>query len=46
MDNNLYILAELDEDTKLKLKTYEKIILENGLIGKQTKDIPYHITLH
>ena len=45
MDKNLYILAELDNETQLLLKNYEKIILENGFIGKQTKDIPYHITL-
>jgi len=46
MNKNLYILAELDEGTQKKLKLYEKIILENGLTGKQTKDIPYHITLN
>ncbi len=45
MDKNLYILAELDEDTQIILNNYEKIILANGFIGKQTKDIPYHITL-
>ena len=45
MDKKLYILAELDDDTQRIIKYYEKIILENGFIGKQTKDIPYHITL-
>jgi 2'-5' RNA ligase len=38
-------VAELDDNTQDMIKKFEKIILENGLIGKQTKDIPYHITL-
>jgi 2'-5' RNA ligase len=45
LDKNLYIIGELDDDSQNLLKNYEKIISENGLIGKQTKDIPYHITL-
>ena len=45
MDKNLYILAELDDETQKILNNYNKIILENGFIGKQTKDIPYHITI-
>ncbi|HCC37206.1 MAG TPA: 2'-5' RNA ligase [Treponema sp.] len=45
MDKNLYIVAELDDDTQKLIKGYERIILENGFIGSQTKDIPYHITL-
>jgi 2'-5' RNA ligase len=45
MDKLLYIVAELDDDTQAKIKELEKIIFENGFIGKQTKDIPYHITL-
>ena len=45
MDNKLYLLAELDDDTQKIIKNYEKIMLENGFIGIQTKDIPYHITL-
>ena len=45
MDKKLYLLAELDETSQLEIKEIEKIIIENGFIGKQTKDIPYHITL-
>ena len=45
MDKKLYIIAELDDDTQKMIKNYEKIIQENGFVGKQTKDIPYHITL-
>jgi 2'-5' RNA ligase len=45
VDKKLYLLAELDNDTQIKLKEFEKIIIENDLVGKQTKDIPYHITL-
>ena len=45
MDKKLYILAELDDDTQKIIKNYEEIIKDNGFVGKQTKDIPYHITL-
>ena len=45
MDKKLYLIAELDEDSQIAIKEYEKIISECGLIGKQTKNIPYHITL-
>ena len=45
MEKNLYLLAELDENTQILIKNYEKVIVENGFIGKQTNDIPYHITL-
>ena len=45
MDKKLYIIAELDEDSQMMIKEYEKIIIENGFFGKQTKNIPYHITL-
>jgi 2'-5' RNA ligase len=45
LDKKLYLIAELDNDTQKIIKKYEKIILENGFTGNQTKDIPYHITL-
>ena len=45
MDKQLYLLAEFDENTQAEIKKIEKIIAENGLSGKQTKNIPYHITL-
>lgn len=35
--------AEHDNNTQVKIKNYEKIILENGFIGRQTKDHPCHI---
>ena len=46
MEKKLFILAELDEETQTQIKELEKIILENGLTGQQTKDIPYHITIN
>ncbi|GHV24154.1 hypothetical protein FACS189498_0690 [Spirochaetia bacterium] len=45
MDSSLYLLAELDNDTQIKIKEIEEIIIKNGFSGKQTKNIPYHITL-
>ena len=45
MNKFLYLLAELDNNSQIIFKEYEKIITENGFIGNQTKDIPYHITL-
>jgi len=45
LDKKLYLLAELDDASQLEIKEIEKIIIENGFIGEQTKDIPYHITL-
>ena len=45
VDKKLYLIAELDDESQLVLKEFKKIISENGIIGKQTKDIPYHVTL-
>jgi 2'-5' RNA ligase len=45
MDKKLYLLAELDDDTQKEFINIEKVILENGINGSQTKNIPYHITL-
>lgn len=45
MEKSLYLLAELDNDTQLKIRKFEKIISGNGFIGRQTLNIPYHITL-
>jgi len=44
-DKQLYLLAELDDNSQKEFRKFEKIIAEKGIIGKQTKDIPYHITL-
>lgn len=41
----LTIYAVLDNATQDKLNTLQQYLLKNKLIGTQTKDIPYHITL-
>ena len=41
----LYILAQFDEETQNILTDYYNILCQNGFIGNQTKDIPYHFTL-
>jgi 2'-5' RNA ligase len=45
VDKKLYLIAELDNDSQIKFKEFNKVILENGFVGTQTKEIPYHITL-
>lgn len=44
-DKALYLIAEFDEFTSEKLKHIEKKLRKNGIFGKQTAGIPYHITL-
>jgi len=44
-DKALCFLAQFDEETQNTLVGYYDIFKQNGLIGKQTKDIPYHFTL-
>jgi 2'-5' RNA ligase len=46
MDKYLCILAELEDDVQNSLQMYEELISENGFINKQTKGLPYHITLN
>lgn len=41
----LYLIAEFDEDTTEKFKHIEKLLRKNGIFGRQTAGIPYHITL-
>jgi len=41
----LYLLAQFDEESQKKLTDYYDILCQNGFIGNQTKDIPYHFTL-
>ncbi|MFH1512745.1 MAG: 2'-5' RNA ligase family protein [Bacillota bacterium] len=44
-DRHLYAVAQFDAQTDKKLNDlYQKLVAE-GLIGTQTKGIPYHITL-
>jgi 2'-5' RNA ligase len=45
-DKKLYLLAVLDDNTQsIFRKIYDDIVLKNNIIGKQTKNIPYHISL-
>ena len=44
-DKYLYLLAQFDKRTQEILTGYYDILQQNGFIGNQTKNIPYHITL-
>jgi 2'-5' RNA ligase len=44
-EKRLYPLAVLDEATQKKMAEYYALLTEQGYIGRQTKDIPYHFTL-
>ena len=44
-DKALYLLAQFDGETQNILANYNNILCQNGFIGNQTKDIPYHFTL-
>lgn len=44
-DKILCILAQYDEETQQKLKDIQQVLLENGFVGRQTADVPYHMTL-
>ena len=41
----LYLLAQFDDETQDILSSYYETLQHHGLIGKQTKNIPYHFTL-
>jgi len=41
----LCLLATFDEETTKRMKRIEGILSEEGFNGKQTTDIPHHITL-
>ena len=45
MDKALYVLAEFDKETQETLRGYYETLVSSGIIGTQTKDIPYHFTL-
>ena len=45
MDKALYVLATFDEDTSNTMALIYKDIERCGIVGSQTKDIPYHLTL-
>ena len=44
-DKFLCVMAQYDEETELKLKEIQKVLLSNGFVGKQTPNLPSHITL-
>ena len=44
-DKMLYLIAVFDEETQRILKGYYNILCENGFVGTQIKDSPYHFTL-
>lgn len=41
----LCVMAEYDRETDKKLKAIQKVLIEKGFAGKQTKDLKNHITL-
>lgn len=41
----LCVMAQYDKETEIKLKEIQKILLDNGFEGKQTPNLPNHITL-
>jgi len=44
-NKSLYLLAKFDEQTQNILAEYYSVLCNNGFVGSQTKDIPYHFTL-
>lgn len=44
-DKKLYILAGYDDATEEQLAGLQKKLYEAGFVGKETKNIPMHITL-
>ncbi|WML45058.1 hypothetical protein [Neobacillus sp. PS3-40] len=41
----LCVMAQYDKITELKLKKIQKVLSDNGFVGKQTPNLPNHITL-
>jgi len=44
-DKSLYLIAEFDDNTQSILSGYYEVLQQNGFVGNQTKNIPYHFTL-
>jgi 2'-5' RNA ligase len=44
-DRFLCVMAQFDIETEQKLKEIQKILKDNGFVGKQTPNLPNHITL-
>lgn len=41
----LYVMAGFDAETEEHLAELQNFLYENGFVGTQTKDIPFHLTL-
>lgn len=44
-DKRIYLLAQFDESANKTLEAMFEKLLQAGLVGEQTKGIPYHFTL-
>lgn len=44
-DKFLCVLAQYDDETEQKLTEIQKVLCDNGFVGKQTPGLPYHVTL-
>lgn len=44
-DKFLFVMAQYDSETELKLNELQKLLSDNGFVGKQTPNLPNHITL-
>ena len=44
-DKFLCVMAQYDEETEHKLKKIQNVLLDKGFVGKQTANLPNHITL-
>lgn len=41
----LYVLAQFDHESQVRFSELQSALVKSGIIGKQTPDIPYHLTL-
>ena len=44
-EKSLYLVAQLDAATSAAMDGYYRVLQAHGFTGRQTKDIPYHLTL-
>ena len=44
-DKFLCVMAQYDKEAQQKLKEIQNILADNGFVGKQTPNLPFHITL-
>lgn len=44
-DKFICVMAQYDAKTELKLKEIQTLLSNKGFVGKQTPNLPYHITL-